>query len=127
MQTLLSTYLTHLKTHGDPDEVYKWEAIDHYRQYWNIEADNFIDMFLEAFRKKGNLMYQNSWGFIRHAVNHFPDRVRDMFRDLFDMPLGRVHSDPAQKSQYRHALPRRRPALKAFLGCHHHPSRYRDQ
>lgn len=81
---LIQNYLTKLKTEGDPEEAYKWHAINHFQKYWDIEAENFEEIFLEAFRKKDNLMYQNSWGFISKAVNHFPERVREMFRDLYD-------------------------------------------
>ncbi len=29
-------------------------------------------------------MYQNSWGFIKKAVNHFPEEVRQMFQELYN-------------------------------------------
>ncbi len=84
---LISTYLTVLKNDGFPYEMYKWDAVNHFQEHWRIEAENFQEMFLEAFRKKENLMYQNSWGFIRNAAAHFPEKVRAMFRNLYDENL----------------------------------------
>lgn len=84
MDDLLNQYSQLLKSQGDPGEAYKWEAINHFQTHWNIEAENFEEMFSEAFRKRGNLMYQNSWGFISKAVTHFPEQVRQMFSALYD-------------------------------------------
>lgn len=84
MKKLIAKYIEILNTQGDPDESYKWEAINRFQSHWNIDAENFEKMFLEAFRKKGNLMYQNSWGFIKKAVKSFPEEVRQLFRNLYD-------------------------------------------
>lgn len=84
MEQLITQYINILKTQGDPDESYKWEAINRFQSHWNIDAENFEKMFLEAFRKKGNLMYQNSWGFIKKAVKSFPEELRQLFRNLYD-------------------------------------------
>lgn len=84
MEELLTTYIDNLKTQGDPNETYKWEAINHFQEQWNIQAPDFAAMFLEAFKKKSNLMYQNSWGFIKKAVTHFPEEVRQMFQELYN-------------------------------------------
>ena len=84
MTNLLTQYQTLLKTQGDPNEAYKWHAITHFQKHWDLEASDFADMFLNAFKQKGNLMYQNSWGYIKKAVTNFPDEVRAMFRGLYD-------------------------------------------
>ena len=34
-----------------PDEVYKWEAIKWFQDHWDINADNFYDMFTVATDK----------------------------------------------------------------------------
>lgn len=84
MKDLLTFYSNLLKTQGDPNEAYKWHAITHFQKHWDLEASDFADMFLNAFKQKGNLMYQNSWGYIKKAVTNFPDEVRAMFRGLYD-------------------------------------------
>lgn len=38
------------------NERYKWDAIEHFQHYWNIDADAFSTMFKEAFRKTINLI-----------------------------------------------------------------------
>lgn len=37
----------------DDEERYKWEAIKHYRDNWNIDAADFAGMYAEAFRYAG--------------------------------------------------------------------------
>jgi hypothetical protein len=84
MNNLITQYQEILKTQGDPNEAYKWHAINHFQEHWDIGASDFARMFLNAFKKKGNLMYQNSWGYIKKAVTNFPDEVREIFRGLYD-------------------------------------------
>jgi 5-methylcytosine-specific restriction protein B len=33
------------------DEMYKWEAIQHFQKNWDINADSFADMFMTATDK----------------------------------------------------------------------------
>ena len=33
------------------DELYKWEAVKHFQDNWNIDAENFGEMFREATAK----------------------------------------------------------------------------
>lgn len=84
MQELINKYIDLLKSQGDADEVYKWEAINHFQANWNLDDENFTEMFLNAFGKVGNLLYLNSWGFISTAVTHFPDEVKKMFEELYN-------------------------------------------
>ena len=77
---LIQHYVTFLLE--DPTnkyEVYKWQAIKHFQQYWNIEASDFYEMFKEAFRKKGNLVYQNSFSFLDALGKYFPEQLRSLF------------------------------------------------
>lgn len=84
MDNLIYKYLRRIETEGDLGESYKWEAINHFQKTWDIEAKDFTEMFLDAFSKIGNLLYQNSWGFITKAVKHFPEEVKEMFKNLFN-------------------------------------------
>ena len=83
-QELLDKYKVYLHDTQNKDENYKWEAITHFQNTWKIDADDFEEMFKNAFKKQVNLFYQNSWGFIRMATKHFPEEVREMFRDLYN-------------------------------------------
>ena len=73
------------------DEKYKWEAVKHFQDNWDIEAENFAEMLSAALSKTFNLL---------NSVNHFPGRMitifaqeesettRAMFRHLFDESIG---------------------------------------
>ena len=61
------------------NEVYKWYAIDHFQQHWDINAADFYEMFKESFRKRGNLVYQNSFSFLDALGKYFPEQLRNLF------------------------------------------------
>ena len=69
------------------EEKYKWEAVKHFQDHWNIEAKNFGDMFAEATEKTFNLL-ASGYAYPRTAIRTFAgtddEAVRQMFRDLFD-------------------------------------------
>ena len=81
---LIELYKQYLKEDGLDQEQYKWEAIHHFQQTFDIEADDFTDNFKTATSKAANLVYQNSIGFIRKAVQYYPEEVRKMFEELYD-------------------------------------------
>ncbi|NLN32737.1 MAG: AAA domain-containing protein [Flavobacteriaceae bacterium] len=81
---LLQRYKDILNQNGEPNEAYKYLAINTFQQNWNLEADDFYQMFRASFGKVSNLLYQNSWGFIEKSARLFPEEVRDMFRNLYD-------------------------------------------
>ena len=64
---------------NNENEVYKWYAIDHFQQHWEINAADFYEMFKESFRKRGNLVYQNSFSFLDALGKHFPEQLRNLF------------------------------------------------
>ncbi len=74
------------KTHWE-DEQYKWIAVKHFQDYWNIDAANFAAMFKEATAKHDNLLNAQNF-FPRGMILDFAavdsEAVRQMFRDLFD-------------------------------------------
>lgn len=80
---IIDRYLSITKVTGEPNEGYKYDAINHFQQNWNIDDPQFAKMFKKSFAKTGNLLYQNSWGFISKSVDRFPEETREMFRKLF--------------------------------------------
>ena len=64
---------------NNENEVYKWYAIDCFQQHWNINAADFYEMFKESFKKRGNLVYQNSFSFLDALGKHFPEQLRNLF------------------------------------------------
>ena len=81
---LIEKYIAILEQNGDPDEGYKYSAIDTFRQNWNLEAKDFSQMFLNSFKGRQNLLFHNSWGFIEKLAKEFPEETREMFRNLYN-------------------------------------------
>jgi len=69
------------------DEEYKWVAVKHFQENWNIDASDFPAMLEEALSKTYNLLGSGA-RFPRRMVKEFaqivPEQVRQMFKDLFD-------------------------------------------
>ncbi|MCL1679291.1 AAA family ATPase [Elizabethkingia miricola] len=81
---LIEKYIDILEENGEPNEAYKYLAINTFKQNWDLEAEDFYQMFRSSFSKVSNLLYQNSWGFIEKSTHLFPNEVREMFRNLYD-------------------------------------------
>lgn len=84
LKPYLANYINILSEKGDPNEKYKWYAIEHFQMNWNIDAVDFYAMFSNCFKKVSNLLYQNSWGFIDKCAENFPDETRLLFKNLFN-------------------------------------------
>ena len=69
------------------DEKYKWEAIRHFQDHWNINAENFGEMFKVATEKTLNLLasgYAYPRGMMINFARADDNAVRKMFIDLYD-------------------------------------------
>lgn len=70
-----------------PEEKYKWEAVQHFQDHWNIHAQDFPAMLHEALDKTENLLLSRQnypRGMIEKYAREEPVLVRSMFVDLFD-------------------------------------------
>lgn len=86
LSTLIAEYKVYFKEHIT-DEIYKWKAVKHFQDNWNIEATDFTEMLERSLDKTSNLLA---------AVNFFPrrmivsfsrmnqEKVREAFRNLYD-------------------------------------------
>lgn len=86
LRPILAGYKEYFPSHWN-DEKYKWEAIKHFQECWNIEADNFGEMFKQATDKTYNLLasgYAYPRGMIINFAKADDAAVRQMFRELFD-------------------------------------------
>lgn len=74
----------------DKEERYKWEAIKHYKDNWNIDAPDFAEMVERAFAKTFNLLSAGQY-FARKMLVIFsqehPEEVRKLFKILYDESL----------------------------------------
>lgn len=86
LESILAGYKSYFPVHWE-DEKYKWEAIKHFQDHWNVDADNFGDMFKQATDKTFNLLasgYAYPRGMITNFAKADDGATRSMFRALFD-------------------------------------------
>ena len=84
IKELIQHYIIFLQEDpSNEDEVYKWKAIEHFQQYWDIDTDDFYEMCKEAFRKRGNLVYQNPFSFLDALGKYFPEQLRNLFLIIY--------------------------------------------
>lgn len=86
----LTPYIAWYKLHWQEiheREEYKWTAVRHFQEHFDIEAEDFAANLRESFRKAGNLlagsMYTPLSMLIKHAVLS-PDDVRQAMVNLYD-------------------------------------------
>ena len=79
IQALISNYIRFLQEKpSNPDEVYKWRAIEHFEQHWDINAPDFYEMFKEAFRKKDNLVDYRPFGILEALGENYPTKLKEL-------------------------------------------------
>ena len=86
LKPVLDSYKAYFPIHWS-DEKYKWEAIKHFQVNWDIDAENFGDMFKKATDKTSNLL-ASGYAYPRAMITNFAkaddEGTRSMFRALFD-------------------------------------------
>lgn len=85
-------YNFYKKNYGkiEQHEIYKWKAVVHFRDNWNIDADDFAGMLEESLRKTSNLMSSGQYyprKMIVWAAEKEPETVRQLFRKLYDLSI----------------------------------------
>jgi MoxR-like ATPase len=72
------------------EEIYKWIAVKHFQDNWDIDVPNFAAMLNRAFEKRENLI-ASSYYFPYKVLNEFakqePETVRALFVKLYDETL----------------------------------------
>ena len=65
----------------------QWEAVGNFQRHWDIEAEDFGEMFKQATNKTFNLL-SSGYAYPRGMINNFAkadkEATRAMFRHLFD-------------------------------------------
>lgn len=92
------------------NEKYKWVAVKHFQDNWDIDAENFSEMLAKSLAKTENLLAsQGSFpkGMIIAFSKANPEKVREMFKKLFDEKISVVtriedfmKSSEKMRSQY---------------------------
>lgn len=68
-------------------ELYKWQAVKHFQEHWDIDSSDFRLMLGNAIAKTKNLLSSGNYyprRMIQFAANHQPEAVRDAFALLYD-------------------------------------------
>lgn len=69
------------------DEIYKWRAVKHFQDNWDINAVNFPKMLATSLAKTKNLMDSGNYfprKMIVEYAEQYPEDVRSAFQALFD-------------------------------------------
>lgn len=72
------------------EEKYKWEAVKHFQDNWNIDAEDFPTMLSNALSKTGNLLAALNFfprRMIKQYATRFPKEVKGLFEELFNESL----------------------------------------
>ncbi|GJH40846.1 hypothetical protein RCZ04_13960 [Capnocytophaga sp. HP1101] len=84
IQELISNYISFLQEEpSNPNEVYKWQAIKHFEQHWDINAPDFYEMFKEAFRKRDNLVDYRPFGILEALGENYPTKLKELFEIVY--------------------------------------------
>lgn len=68
-------------------EIYKWKAVKCFRDNWNIETNNFLEMLSNSIRRTQNLLKSGQYFPLRmleHYSTHRPEELRELFKNLYD-------------------------------------------
>lgn len=69
------------------NERYKWVAVKHFQERWDIDAENFASMFESSTKDVANLLASQNY-FPRRMMIQFIEKdteaVRQMFKDLYN-------------------------------------------
>lgn len=90
LQQVLTAYKAVFVSKQWPEEKYKWVAVKHFQDNWDIDAPDFAAMLKNALAKTGNLLVSVN-NFPARMITEFaevaPEQVRAMFKELFDETL----------------------------------------
>ncbi len=97
LDKLIANYIAKFEWINDEThrEYYKWEAVKHFQDHWDIDAPNFASMFKEAVKATSNLINNGSVqptnGIIKLAEHsELTEVIRQMFRDLLTDDYGDI-------------------------------------
>jgi len=87
LEEIFKEYMNNFNLAHWNQEGYKWEAVKHFQKNWDVKAEDFKEMFLNATSKTYNLLASMNFyprKMIEVLIDHDTERVRNMFLDLYD-------------------------------------------
>lgn len=110
LQVILAQYKHDFDDQHWQEEGYKWVSVQHFQTHWDGESEDFAGMLTQAFAKTSNLLV-SSYNYPAKMITEFawaePERVRQMFADLYDEGRDlweRVRAFKEQAEQIRREL-----------------------
>lgn len=85
-ENYLATYKKDFSLNYLKEKYNLWEVVKFFQDNWNIEAENFSEMLASSLRKltaTNNLIYQFSTVMLRRFAENEPEKVREMFSNLY--------------------------------------------
>lgn len=86
LEEMLEAYKHDFTPQHWEDEKYKWIAVKHFQEHWDINASDFPDMLRYSLSKTGNLLAGMKHYPAKMVVSFAraaPEMIRTMFGDLF--------------------------------------------
>ena len=92
LQQLFDSYTEKFETFNNAEhrETYKWAAVSHFQKYWDLDAEQFGEMFKVAFEDSGNQIDVPSFQPIAGVLylckqnTETMEEVREAFRQLLE-------------------------------------------
>ena len=115
LQKIFDSYVEKYETFNNAEhhELYKWAAVSHFQKYWDLDAENFGEMFKASFEESESLIDAAASQPVNGVVSlcrqsdETMEAVRSLFRDLFAAD----HSDYALRQQKAETFVREMNAL----------------
>ena len=63
---IIESYKQYFPEHWE-DEKYKWEAVKHFQDNWDIHAVDFVAMLAKSLKKTANLLTSNTGESVRNG------------------------------------------------------------
>ncbi len=83
-EDLIQRYKEIKHSTGHSDEFYKYEAIQHFQDNWDINSDNFADMLKSSLSKYYNLVFPSAFTAISYMAGKESSKVKNLFNLLYD-------------------------------------------
>ena len=91
LQKIFDSYVEKFETFNNSEhhEIYKWAAVSHFQKYWDLDAENFGEMFKTAFEESDSLIDASAAQPVNGVValcrdgEETMEAVRELFRELF--------------------------------------------
>ncbi|MDO4280210.1 MAG: AAA family ATPase, partial [Peptococcaceae bacterium] len=87
LHEIVQAYKADFATEIWPNEKFKWEAVQHFQAYWDIDAEDFLSMLSQSLEKTQSLLASHRnypEKMIKELAETFPEDTRQLFRNLYD-------------------------------------------